>query len=307
VNKKKQKNFGPGRYRGRYVRDPTNIARLSRRGGHATHLVFIAASAGTGGAKGADMFNKRKPEVPEDQVAKFKPDPAPVKPLFPPPSEAVIPAPLPPAPLPPVATVPALPGSERTRIPTLPKEALTMSNTRSHFPTPPGGANSSSSSNTAPQQSVRTTLRGDAAERRVLVIGKGISISGTISDAERVVVEGTLESQLVRAAEFSIAPGGFFKGEAEVDEAEVAGTLEGTITARASLQVRAPGKLFGVARCRRLQVEDGGQISGKVEMLTDPLPESAAALAEVSAAAPAVAAHNETWPSAMPIKPDLIG
>lgn len=163
---------------------------------------------------------------------------------------------------------------------------------RPQFPTSPTGSS-------AAPQSVRTSLRPE--ERRVLVIGKGISVTGTITDAERVVIEGTLESQLVRAAEISIAPGGYFKGEAEVDEAEVAGTVEGTITARVSLQVRAPGKLNGVARCRRLQVEDGGQITGKVEMLTDAEP--AAAHAPVYTAAPA----SEAAPSAMPIKPDLIG
>jgi len=178
-----------------------------------------------------------------------------------------------------------------------------MSSARSHFPTPPSGTGSS---NPPPQQSVRTSLRPDPAERRVLVIGKGISITGTITDAERLVVEGTLESQLVRAAEFSVAPGGFFKGEAEVDEAEIAGTLEGTVTARASLQVRAPGKLFGVARCRRLQVEDGGQISGKVEMLTDtPAETSPSAPSAEAAHQPAVT--TEAQPSAMPIKPDLLG
>jgi len=170
-------------------------------------------------------------------------------------------------------------------------------NTRPQYPTPPSG-----SSPIAP--TVRTTLRPDTTERRVLVIGKGISVTGTISDAERLVVEGTLDSQVVRANEFSVAPGGFFKGEAEVDEAEVAGTIEGTVTARNSLQVRATGKLIGVARCRRLQVEDGGQITGKVEMLTDGAADTHSP-AMASVAPPAASA--EAWPSAMPVKPDLNG
>ena len=45
--------------------------------------------------------------------------------------------------------------------------------------------------------------------------------------------------------------------------------MNGTLTARGSLIVRATGHLLGTARCRRLQVEDGGQISGHMEMLTD--------------------------------------
>ena len=38
---------------------------------------------------------------------------------------------------------------------------------------------------------------------------------------------------------------------------------------RGSLVVRATGKVLGTARCRRLQVEDGGQITGHMEMLTE--------------------------------------
>jgi cytoskeletal protein CcmA (bactofilin family) len=63
-----------------------------------------------------------------------------------------------------------------------------------------------------------------------------------------------------------------FKGEVEVEDAEVAGTLDGTLTARGNLIVRATGKLLGIARCRRLQVEDGGQITGRIEMITEPRP-----------------------------------
>jgi cytoskeletal protein CcmA (bactofilin family) len=107
----------------------------------------------------------------------------------------------------------------------------------------------------------------DPAERRTLVVGRGISVQGTVQDAERLVVEGTVEATMIRATELSVTPGGMFKGEVEVDDAEIAGTIDGTLTANASLTVRATGKVLGTARCRRLQVEDGGQITGRIEML----------------------------------------
>ncbi len=110
----------------------------------------------------------------------------------------------------------------------------------------------------------------DPAERRTLVVGHGISVQGTVQDAERLVVEGTVEASMIHAAELSIAPGGVFKGEVEVEDAEIAGTIDGTLTVRGSLIVRASGKVLGTARCRRLQVEDGGQITGRMEMLTEP-------------------------------------
>lgn len=112
----------------------------------------------------------------------------------------------------------------------------------------------------------------DPAERRTLVVGRGISVQGTVQDAERLVVEGTVEASMIRATELSIAPGGIFKGEVEVEDAEIAGTIDGTLTAKASLVVRASGRVLGTARCRRLQVEDGGQITGRIEMITEPMP-----------------------------------
>jgi cytoskeletal protein CcmA (bactofilin family) len=111
----------------------------------------------------------------------------------------------------------------------------------------------------------------EPAEPRTLVVGRGISVQGTVQDAERLVVEGTVEANLIHATELSIAPGGVFKGEVEVEDAEVAGTVDGTLTARGSLIVRATGRLLGTARSRRLQVEDGGQINCKIEMITEPV------------------------------------
>ena len=109
----------------------------------------------------------------------------------------------------------------------------------------------------------------EAGERRTLVVGRGISVQGTVQDAERLVVEGTVEAAMINGlAELSIAHGGIFKGEVEVDEAEVAGTIDGTLTARNALVVRATGRVLGTAKCRRLQVEDGGQITGRIEMLS---------------------------------------
>ncbi|MGC8469927.1 MAG: polymer-forming cytoskeletal protein [Acetobacteraceae bacterium] len=111
--------------------------------------------------------------------------------------------------------------------------------------------------------------RREAAERRTLVVGRGISVQGTVQDAERLVVEGTVEASMIHASELAIAPGGMFKGEIEVEDAEVAGTMSGTLTVRGSLVLRASGRLQGTARYRRLQVEDGGVISGQMEMLSD--------------------------------------
>ncbi len=110
-----------------------------------------------------------------------------------------------------------------------------------------------------------------------------------VQDAERLVVEGTVEATMIHATELSVSPGGVFKGEVEVADAEVAGTVDGTLTARGNLIVRATGVVLGTARCRRLQVEDGGQITGRIEMITE-----AARATEPTRAAPAPVLSHES-------------
>lgn len=130
-------------------------------------------------------------------------------------------------------------------------------------------------------------------DRRTLTVGKGISVQGTVADCERLVVEGTVESQMLQAAELSIGATGVFRGEVQVEDAEVAGLFDGTITARGNLVIRATGKVNGVARCKRLSVEDGGQLTGRMEMLTEgsALPAPGTGAAPSSAPAPAAPAR----------------
>ena len=190
------------------------------------------------------MFKRRKPDEPQ----------------------ATEPPPLP------VATPPSAPAATTDSglgvppyRPAPPKEPMPMS--RAPFPgSPAAPAPGTPAMN---QQRQGGTPARAAAEQRTLVVGRGISVQGVVQDCERLVVEGTVESQILQATEISITAGGIFRGEVEVEDAEVAGTIDGTLTARGNLIVRATGKVLGTARCRRLQVEDGGQITGRIEMITE--------------------------------------
>jgi cytoskeletal protein CcmA (bactofilin family) len=149
--------------------------------------------------------------------------------------------------------------------PAQPKDALAMS-----LPPKPSAAPAPSPGLVPPRPAAAApTPRPMTGERRTLVVGKGISLAGSVTDAERLVVEGTMESAMLHAAELIVAHSGVFKGEVEVEDAEIAGVFDGTLTARGSLTIRSTGKLVGTARSKRLSVEDGGQLSGRMEMLTE--------------------------------------
>jgi len=143
----------------------------------------------------------------------------------------------------------------------------------------------------APTPSLAVRAAASAApkpgtERRALTVGRGIALSGgAISDCERLEVHGTVEVSLNHALELSIAETGVFRGEAEIEEADISGAFDGAITARTRLVVRATGRLSGTIRCARLMVEEGAQVSGRIEMIT-PVPHPQAAPAPAAAAAP---------------------
>lgn len=119
--------------------------------------------------------------------------------------------------------------------------------------------------------------RPDTADRRTLVVGKGISLQGTVTEAEKLIIEGTMESQMLQAHELVITHSGVFKGEVQVEDAEIAGVFDGSLTVNGSLVIRSTGRVIGTARSRRLSVEDGGQLSGKMEMITEAAPATPAA------------------------------
>jgi cytoskeletal protein CcmA (bactofilin family) len=108
------------------------------------------------------------------------------------------------------------------------------------------------------------TPRRDAETRR-LIVGREISLTGEITSCERLVVEGSVEANLNNCREIEIAETGLMKGTAAIEEAEIRGRYEGSLTVRKRLYVRASGKVTGTVRYGQLEVECGGQISGDVQ------------------------------------------
>ena len=104
-------------------------------------------------------------------------------------------------------------------------------------------------------------------EGKKLIVGREISLSGNITACDRLVVEGTVEANLTDAGSIEISETGLFKGSAEVDEAEIGGRFEGGLTVRRKLVIRSTGKITGTIRYARIVIEQGGEISGTVDVL----------------------------------------
>ena len=104
------------------------------------------------------------------------------------------------------------------------------------------------------------------SDSKRLTVGKDMSLKGAeISDCDRLVIEGTIDGNLVSGCYLEIDFGGVFYGTAVVDNAEIAGTFDGELTVHNRLSIHASGHVRGKIRYGQLEVERGGQINGQAE------------------------------------------
>ena len=129
----------------------------------------------------------------------------------------------------------------------------------------------------APRRSEPMLPTDDDTNR--LTVGRNICLAGEITACEKLVVDGRVEASLNDARALDISPTGYFKGNAEVDEADISGHFEGTLIARRKLTIRKTGHVSGSVRYGRIVIESGGEIAGDMASLEEvpaeysPLPE----------------------------------
>lgn len=126
---------------------------------------------------------------------------------------------------------------------------------------------STSASAAAPQEAISSAnSRPDQVERRTLIVGREISLSGDITSCDRLVVEGTVEVSLHDCRELYISATGLFKGSASIESTEVCGRFEGDLVVRKLLRIRANGHVSGTVAYGEIEIERAGKISGSLEV-----------------------------------------
>ena len=97
-----------------------------------------------------------------------------------------------------------------------------------------------------------------------LSVGKDTEMSGEIATCDLLVVEGTVDATLQNGREIQIARSGRFSGLAKVEDADISGEFSGKLVVRRRLIVRAGGKIDGEIFYGEIEVEPGGEISGRL-------------------------------------------
>ena len=117
-----------------------------------------------------------------------------------------------------------------------------------------------------------------------LTIPRGIRYSGRIGRCERITVGGTVETELDGCRVLAAGGAGVFRGAADVETADICGTLEGPLRVRRILTVRASARIFsGALSYPEIEIERGGGIASAVR----PCPADADQVDPVDKAQPA--------------------
>lgn len=115
-----------------------------------------------------------------------------------------------------------------------------------------------------------------------LTVGPNIKLKGVeITDCDTLVVEGTVEATM-NSRVIRIAEQGAFHGTAEIDIAEIHGKFDGTLTVREKLVIYGSGKVSGKIRYGKVVIEEGGELTGQIEVGTGSSHAASASLSKSS-------------------------
>jgi cytoskeletal protein CcmA (bactofilin family) len=103
----------------------------------------------------------------------------------------------------------------------------------------------------------------------IVVVGKGASIVGEITNCTQVEIAGALEGKVVAEAVI-VRAGGRLKGHVCSERAEVHGTIEGQVQVEDHLDIRSTGEVSGELAYGKLSVASGGRLAGSIQIVSEP-------------------------------------
>lgn len=104
-------------------------------------------------------------------------------------------------------------------------------------------------------------------EQRRLIVGREITLNGTICACDHLVVEGMVEAAGFTARRMDILETGLFTGAADVDDAVIGGRFEGRLTVPGRLVIKSTGRVYGEVQYGAVEIESGAVVDGHMSQL----------------------------------------
>lgn len=104
----------------------------------------------------------------------------------------------------------------------------------------------------------------NAASKNVL--GSDVEIKGNIRFTGELTLDGKLEGEVQTDGTFNLGESAVVNGNITAQTVVVRGKVNGNITAKDKIEVKAKAELFGDIRAAKLTIEEGVTFVGKTEV-----------------------------------------
>ena len=134
----------------------------------------------------------------------------------------------------------------------------------------------------------QTFSPGSSARDEKTIIGKHISIEGSIRGEEDLQIEGSMKGNIeLEKHNFKVGPSGQMDGEITARNVSISGEFKGNIKSHEKVEVTREADFYGEIKAKSISVEDGAYIKGVIELDREPNRKSADARKSGATATPA--------------------
>lgn len=114
---------------------------------------------------------------------------------------------------------------------------------------------------------------GAAPETVISIIGPGMTVVGDCDTDGTIRIDGKVQGTIRAGKAVVVGKDGIVEGEIRTQDAVVSGSVEGTLTAESRLELQSTCRIQGEIFARRMQLEEGAVLNGKVSMGDKPFSE----------------------------------
>lgn len=93
-----------------------------------------------------------------------------------------------------------------------------------------------------------------------------MSVEGDCASDGTIRVEGRVQGTVRAAKAVVVGKDGVVDGHVRTQDAVISGRVTGTVTAESRLEVQATAHIDGEVRARRMQLEEGAELNGRITM-----------------------------------------
>jgi cytoskeletal protein CcmA (bactofilin family) len=132
-------------------------------------------------------------------------------------------------------------------------------------------------------------------------ISAGLKIRGEITGTSDLLIDGDIQGKiLLTGCKLTVGPSGRVKSDIEARDISVFGMVSGNLKAAESVALGNTGRVEGSVIAKRISIDDGARLRGKVEMIRA---EASPTPAAKAAAAVSSASGNVSVPTAAAAQP----